>query len=103
MESIGPILGKSRFGHRLGRGPTTRVALVQEDKFTAAFSNDPIVCRSLRSSAFIPLLEETDEISMSAWGSRRQFGPLYPKTDFRRDDAQVCFVPKSRHTTAGFK
>ena len=49
---------------------------MQEDKFTAAFSNDPIVCRSLRSSAFIPLLEETDEISMSAsmsaWDQKRK-------------------------------
>jgi hypothetical protein len=61
-----------------------RVAWVKEEKFTAAFGNDPIVCRSLRSSAFIPLLEATDEISMSANGvnfglGRAQLrGPLYP-------------------------
>jgi hypothetical protein len=44
MESIGPILGR--------RGPT-----LQEEKFTAAFSNDPIVCHLLRSSALVPLLK----------------------------------------------
>ncbi len=75
MESIGPILGKSPFGHRLGRGPTAG-SVVQEEKFTAAFGNGPIVCRSLRSSAFIPLLEATDEISMSA--SMSELGQKLP-------------------------
>jgi len=61
---------------------------VQEEKFTAAFSNDPIVCPFVEIIGAHSSIEATDEISMSAsmfaWvifglGRTQLRGPLYPQ------------------------
>ena len=96
ITSMPGLIGTARY--RTVTGPpsdTMKVAWVQEEKFTAAFSNAPIVCRSLRSSAFIPLLEATDEIamsaSMSANGVIRDRGgpPVSPATSAMPPKAEV--------------
>jgi hypothetical protein len=78
---------------------------VQEEKFTAAFSNDPIVCRSLRSSALIPLLEATDEISMGGLMQRtvptcRTSSPCLEAQTLDTPDQQISLTDPDAHPMA---
>src|SRR6267142_1909254 len=107
MESIGPILGKSPFGYRFGRGPTAGSVgagrkvhgSLQQRSYRVPF----VEIIGAHSS-----VEATDEISMFAWGPNSEVRPatgqsgLPSRTDVANRACQVRKVPLSDSCTAAY-